>query len=41
MVLKGKKQDLRVQGYDAQGATPEVIPELQGQGIIKVVVVCA
>lgn len=41
MVLKGKKQDLRVQGYDAQGATPEMIPELQGQGIIKVVVVCA
>ncbi|KAL7408952.1 regulator of chromosome condensation 1/beta-lactamase-inhibitor protein II [Mrakia frigida] len=38
VVLKGKQDQLRSEESDATGAEPEVIPELQGKGVIKVAV---
>ena len=38
VVLKGKQSQLRSEDADATGAEPEVIPELQGKGVIKVAV---
>lgn len=34
----GKQSQLRNEDADAMGAEPEVIPELQGKGVIKVAV---
>lgn len=38
VVFMGKQEQLRNEDVDATGAEPEVIPELQGKGVIKVAV---
>lgn len=39
VVLKGKKSQLHLRENEGgRGATPEVIQELQGKGVIKIVV---